>query len=127
MDINTTIILGLCIVVFLVLLIMYYKDRSTDKKFARFEQVLTDSMQENFILKKELENLKESLELNTQNSAFYDEILILKKQIQNLQNSVDDMEISGFSELIDKEIEKKITPAVQSLKNIDALMRKNLQ
>ena len=58
MDLNTIIVLGLCVVILIILVVMYLKDKQADKKFERFEQVLTDNMQENFILKKEIEKIK---------------------------------------------------------------------
>lgn len=99
MDINSLIILGLCVVVLILMVVMYIKDSQSDKKFERFEQVLTDTMQENFIAKKELASMKKLL---------------------------DDMDIGDFSDKIDEEIEHKIAPIIRSLQSIDEIVRKNM-
>ena len=62
MDLNTIIILGLCVVIFLMFFVIYFKDKQADKKFERFDQVLTDAMQENYLLKKKVEELKEMID-----------------------------------------------------------------
>ena len=74
MDLNTMITLGLCVVILIILVVMYLKDKQADKKFERFEQVLTDNMQENFILKKEIEK-------NTKEKNF---LKFLKIRVKNL-------------------------------------------
>ena len=100
MDLNTMITLGLCVVILIILVIMYIKDRQADKKFERFEQVLTDNMQENFILKKEIEKMKETL---------------------------DAMDLSKFGEVIDDEMEQRLMPVKKSLETISDLVKRNLQ
>ena len=100
MDLNTMITLGLCVVILIILVIMYIKDRQADKKFERFEQVLTDNMQENFILKKEIEKMKETL---------------------------DTMDLSKFGEVIDDEMEQRLMPVKKSLETISDLVKRNLQ
>ena len=115
MDINTMVILGLCIIILIILVIMYIKDKQVDKKFERFDQVLTDNMQENFIIKKHLEELLQGGE---------------SREISDLADIIDtqiEKKFAGISSHIDKEIEEKISPALQSIKAIDELIRKNYQ
>lgn len=95
MDLNTMITLGLCVVILIILVIMYIKDRQADKKFERFEQVLTDNMQENFILKKEIEKMKETL---------------------------DTMDLSKFGEVIDEEMEQRLMPLKKSIETIGEMI-----
>ena len=70
---------------------MYMKDKQTDKKFARFEEVLTNNMQDNFILKKEIEKLKEQF---------------------------DGLDVGKFGEVIDQEIEQRLAPVKKGFKEI---------
>ena len=95
MDLNTMITLGLCVVILVILVVMYIKDRQADKKFERFEQVLTNNMQENFILKKEIEKMKETL---------------------------DTMDLSKFGEVIDEEMEQRLMPVKKSLETIGEMI-----
>ncbi len=95
MDLNTMITLGLCVVILIILVIMYIKDRQADKKFERFEQVLTDNMQENFILKKEIEKIKET---------------------------IDAMDLGKFGEVIDEEMEQRLMPLKKSIETIGEMI-----
>ena len=95
MDLNTIIVLGLCVVILIILVIMYIKDRQADKKFERFEQVLTDNMQENFILKKEIEKIKET---------------------------IDAMDLGKFGEVIDEEMEQRLMPLKKSIETIGEMI-----
>ena len=63
MDANSIIILGLCVVLFIVLILLYVKDSQTNKKFDRYDHIVNDNMNEIFILKKEVAKLKEELEM----------------------------------------------------------------
>ena len=96
MDLNVVIISGLCIVILIVLALMYLKDKQTDKKLERFEQVLTDTMQNNFILKKEIEKIKDQL---------------------------DTMDLGKFGEVIDEEMEQRLMPVKKSLETIGEMIR----
>ncbi|MSN95707.1 hypothetical protein F1B92_00580 [Campylobacter sp. FMV-PI01] len=98
MDANSIIILGLCLVLFIVLILLYIKDKQTDAKFDRYDQIINDNMNGIFILQKEVENLKEIL---------------------------NDMNIGDFSESIDKQVEEKILPIIKSIKIIDEIVQKN--
>ena len=95
MDLNTIIVLGLCVVILIILVVMYIKDRQADKKFERFEQVLTDNMQENFILKKEIEKIKET---------------------------IDAMDLGKFGEVIDEEMEQRLMPLKKSIETIGEMI-----
>ena len=95
MDLNTIIVLGLCVVIWIILVVMYLKDKQADKKFERFEQVLTDNMQENFILKKEIEKIKETL---------------------------DTMDLGKFGEVIDEEMEQRLMPLKKSIETIGEMI-----
>ena len=95
MDLNTIIVLGLCVVILIILVVMYLKDKQADKKFERFEQVLTDNMQENFILKKEIEKLKET---------------------------IDAMDLGKFGEVIDEEMEQRLMPLKKSIETIGEMI-----
>ena len=95
MDLNTMITLGLCVVILIILVVMYIKDRQADKKFERFEQVLTDNMQENFILKKEIEKIKET---------------------------IDAMDLGKFGEVIDEEMEQRLMPLKKSIETIGEMI-----
>lgn len=95
MDLNTIIVLGLCVVILIILVVMYLKDKQADKKFERFEQVLTDNMQENFILKKEIEKIKET---------------------------IDAMDLSKFGEVIDEEMEQRLMPLKKSIETIGEMI-----
>lgn len=95
MDLNTIIVLGLCVVILIILVVMYLKDKQADKKFERFEQVLTDNMQENFILKKEIEKIKETL---------------------------DTMDLGKFGEVIDEEMEQRLMPLKKSIETIGEMI-----
>ena len=95
MDLNTIIVLGLCVVILIILVVMYLKDRQADKKFERFEQVLTDNMQENFILKKEIEKIKET---------------------------IDAMDLGKFGEVIDEEMEQRLMPLKKSIETIGEMI-----
>lgn len=92
-------IAGFCLVLLILLIVMYMKDRESEKKFARFEQVLEDNMQEFFIIKKEF--------------------IAIKKLI-------DDLNIGDFSEKIDEQVEMKIAPIVRSLQMIDSVVREKI-
>ena len=95
MDLNTIIVLGLCVVILIILVVMYLKDKQADKKFERFEQVLTDNMQENFILKKEIEKIKEM---------------------------IDAMDLGKFGEVIDEEMEQRLMPLKKSIETIGEMI-----
>ncbi|MBO7370251.1 MAG: hypothetical protein IJT33_07975 [Campylobacter sp.] len=95
MDLNTIIVLGLCVVILIILVVMYLKDKQADKKFERFEQVLTDNMQENFILKKEIEKIKET---------------------------IDAMDLGKFGEVIDEEMEQRLMPLKKSIETIGEMI-----
>ncbi|MBR7047582.1 MAG: hypothetical protein IKI43_04385 [Campylobacter sp.] len=95
MDLNTIIVLGLCVVILIILVVMYLKDKQADKKFERFEQVLTDNMQENFILKKEIEKIKET---------------------------IDTMDLGKFGEVIDEEMEQRLMPLKKSIETIGEMI-----
>ena len=95
MDLNTIIVLGLCVVILIILVVMYLKDKQADKKFERFEQVLTDNMQENFILKKEIEKIKEA---------------------------IDAMDLGKFGEVIDEEMEQRLMPLKKSIETIGEMI-----
>ncbi|NLK65917.1 MAG: hypothetical protein GX282_00355 [Campylobacteraceae bacterium] len=62
MDLNTIVILGLCVVLFIVLILLYIKDSQTNKKFDRYDHIVTDNINELFIIKKEIKALKESVD-----------------------------------------------------------------
>ncbi|MBP3207529.1 MAG: hypothetical protein J6M21_04600 [Campylobacter sp.] len=95
MDLNTIIVLGLCVVILIILVVMYLKDKQADKKFERFEQVLTDNMQENFILKKEIEKIKDT---------------------------IDAMDLGKFGEVIDEEMEQRLMPLKKSIETIGEMI-----
>lgn len=58
---NSFVILGLCIVIFIMLIVIYIKDKQTDKKLSRYDSIVADNMNEIFALKKELDAQKELL------------------------------------------------------------------
>lgn len=62
MDVNSIIILGLCVIIFIMLILLHIKDNQTNKKFDRYDHVVNDNMSEIFILKKNLNELKESID-----------------------------------------------------------------
>ena len=55
-------IAGFCVVLLILLIVMYIKDRESERKFARFEQVLEDNMQEFFIIKKDFVAIKKMID-----------------------------------------------------------------
>lgn len=97
MDANSIIILGLCVVLFIVLILLYVKDSQTNKKFDRYDHIVNDNMNEIFILKKEVAKLKEELEM---------------------------FDIGILADELDKQIDDKIEPVIKSLQNIDKLVNK---
>ena len=97
MDANSIIILGLCVVLFIVLILLYVKDSQTNKKFDRYDHIANDNMNEIFILKKEVAKLKEELEM---------------------------FDIGILADELDKQIDDKIEPVIKSLQNIDKLVNK---
>lgn len=97
MDANSIIILGLCVVLFIVLILLYVKDGQTNKKFDRYDHIVNDNMNEIFILKKEVAKLKEELEM---------------------------FDIGILADELDKQIDDKIEPVIKSLQNIDKLVSK---
>ena len=76
---------------------MFMKDKEVGKKLNRIDNILTEVMQENFVLKKEF------------------------NQIQELVNN---MEISGFDEHINETIDEKILPIYNSIQAIKELLRR---
>ena len=97
MDANSIIILGLCVVLFIVLILLYVKDSQTNKKFDRYDHIVNDNMNEIVILKKEVAKLKEELEM---------------------------FDIGILADELDKQIDDKIEPVIKSLQNIDKLVNK---
>ena len=97
MDANSIIILGLCVVLFIVLILLYVKDSQTNKKFDRYDHIVNDNMNEIFILKKEVAKLKEELKM---------------------------FDIGILADELDKQIDDKIEPVIKSLQNIDKLVNK---
>ena len=97
MDANSIIILGLCVVLFIVLILLYVKDSQTNKKFDRYDHIVNDNMNEIFILKKEVAKLKEEPEM---------------------------FDIGILADELDKQIDDKIEPVIKSLQNIDKLVNK---
>ena len=95
---ESLIILVLCVILLLILVVFYIKDKQSDEKFARFDQVLTDNMQEAFLLKKEIEKIKEL---------------------------INDMEIGDLSVHIDAEIDAKLMPIIKNLQAIQDLINKH--
>ncbi|NLY03970.1 MAG: hypothetical protein GXZ15_03930 [Campylobacter sp.] len=91
METNSIIILGLCIVIFIMLIVMYFKDKQTDKKLNRYDNIIGDNMSEIFAIKKELESQKELL--NT-------------------------IEINAISDEIEDLVNQKLEPIVAALKDI---------
>ncbi len=89
-------IAGFCVVLLILLIVMYIKDRESERKFARFEQVLEDNMQEFFIIKKDF--------------------VAIKKMI-------DDLNVGDFSDKIDEQVEMKIAPIIRSLQMIDNVVK----
>ncbi|MCI6989539.1 MAG: hypothetical protein MR902_08325 [Campylobacter sp.] len=55
---NDIILLGICVVILILIIFFYIKDRGSDKKFERFDLIITENMQEIFLLKKEIAELK---------------------------------------------------------------------
>ncbi|CZE46048.1 hypothetical protein [Campylobacter geochelonis] len=100
MDADSIIILGLCVVLLIVLILLYIKDKQTDAKFDRFDQIVTDNMNGIFALQKEINALKEVM---------------------------DEINIGDFSEQIDLQVEEKIAPIIHSLKGIDELVKKSIK
>lgn len=94
---NDIILLGICVVILILIIFFYIKDRGADKKFERFDLIITENMQEIFLLKKEIAELK-----------------------KNIGNK------DEISKQISDEIENKIAPVLMSLKSVDSLMKKNL-
>ena len=97
MDANSIIILGLCVVLFIVLILLYVKDSQTNKKFDRYDHIVNDNMNDILILKKEVAKLKEELEM---------------------------FDIGILADELDKQIDDKIEPVIKSLQNIDKLVNK---
>ena len=97
MDLNLVIILVLCVVILIILIVMYLKDKEVGRKLNRIDHILTEVMQENFVLKKEF------------------------IQIQELVNN---MEIGGFDERINETIDEKILPIYNSIQAIKELLRR---
>ena len=94
---ESLIILVLCVILLIILVVFHIKDKQSDEKFARFDQVLTDNMQEAFLLKKEIEKIKEL---------------------------INDMEIGDLSVHIDAEIDAKLMPIIKNLQAIQDLINK---
>lgn len=97
MDANSIIILGLCVVLFIVLILLYVKDNQTNKKFDRYDHIVNDNMNEIFILKKELAKLKEDFDM---------------------------FDIGMLADELDNQIDDKLKPVIKSLQNIDKLVNK---
>ena len=97
MDLNLIIILVLCAVILIILIVMYLKDKEVERKLNRIDHILTEVMQENFVLKKEF------------------------VQIQELVNN---MEVGGFDEHINETIDEKILPIYNSIQAIKELLRR---
>lgn len=89
---DNIIVLGLCVVIFIMLIVMYVKDKQTDRKLQRYDNIVTDNMNEIFTIKKELEAHKELL------------------------NSITGMDIS---EEIETQINQKLEPIVSVLKGMN--------
>ncbi|QKF64012.1 hypothetical protein [Campylobacter corcagiensis] len=86
---NSIVILGLCIVIFIMLIVMYVKDKQTDRKLQRYDNIVTDNMNEIFALKKELETQREL---------------------------IDSMVGIDFDDEIERQINQKLEPIVSMLK-----------
>lgn len=89
---NSIVILGLCIVIFIMLIVMYVKDKQTDRKLQRYDNIVTDNMNEIFALKKELEAQREL---------------------------IDSIVGVDFDSEIEKQINEKLAPIVSLLKGMN--------
>lgn len=92
--------LVLAIIILILIVFIRIKDKQNERRSDRFEHALTDAMQENFILKKELYALKQTIA---------------------------DANLENISKKIDDEIESKISPIIMSIQTIDEIVRKNTQ
>lgn len=95
---DSIIILGICIVIAILIAFSYIKDKHNDDKMKRFETTISEQMQEIFLLKKENSQLRKSFE---------------------------ELNICDFGDIIDRQIEEKITPIVLSLQSVDELIKKS--
>ena len=119
MDLNTIIILGLCVVIFLMFFVIYFKDKQADKKFERFDQVLTDAMQENYLLKKKLEELKETMDPNAKSTPNID-----INAIADVIDETIEQRLGEVPKMIDGRVEEQIRPLLDQLKELIGSVRK---
>ena len=119
MDLNTIIILGLCVVIFLMFFVIYFKDKQAEKKFERFDQVLTDSMQENYLLKKKVEELKEMIDSGGKVAPNIDINAIADVIDETIEQRLD-----VVPTMIDERVEKQIRPLLDQLKELIGSVRK---
>lgn len=119
MDLNMLIILGLCVVIVLILIVMFIKDKQTDKKFERFDQVITDSMQENYMLKKKLEELYAIVGTDGKGAASLD-----INAVADVIDEVIEQRLSGVSALVDTRVEAQIRPLLEQLKELLVSVKK---
>ena len=117
MDLNTIIILGLCVVIFLMFFVIYFKDKQADKKFERFDQVLT--MQENYLLKKKVEELKEMIDSGSKVAPNIDINAIADVIDETIEQRLD-----VVPTMIDERVEKQIRPLLDQLKELIGSVRK---
>ena len=119
MDLNTIIVLGLCIVIFLMFFVIYFKDKQADKKFERFDQVLTDAMQENYLLKKKLEELKETMDPNIKSAPNID-----INAIADVIDETIEQRLGEVPKMIDDRVEEQIRPLLDQLKELIGSVKK---
>jgi len=119
MDLNTIIILGLCVVIFLMFFVIYFKDKQADKKFERFDQVLTDAMQENYLLKKKLEELKETIDPNAKSAPNID-----INAIADVIDETIEQRLGEVPKMIDNRVEEQIRPLLDQLKELIGSVKK---
>lgn len=119
MDLNIIIILGLCVVIFLMFFVIYFKDKQADKKFERFDQVLTDAMQENYLLKKKVEELKEMIDSGGKVAPNID-----INAIADVIDETIEQRLNVVPTMIDERVEKQIRPLLDQLKELIGSVRK---
>ena len=114
MELDMLIILGLCVVIILILVVMFIKDKQTDKKFERFDQVITDSMQQNYMLAKKVEELHEMVTSGGGSGAPNLDI----NAIADVIDEAIEMRLSGMPSLVDSRVEAQMRPVMDKLKDL---------
>lgn len=96
--VDSAILLGLCIIIFILIVYIYIKDKNMEQKFTRFDTIITEHINEFFLIKKESAQLKEMIEETAKNK----------------------------DEALEELVENKLEPILNSLKNINEMVKNNI-